>query len=50
MALEAMEVAFRSNMHMDIMVIEVADVKFEVKIGLQDYNHCCTLVCGAIAL
>ena len=29
MALEAMEGAFRSNMHMDIMVIEVADFKSE---------------------
>ena len=38
-----------ANIHIPTMVIEVADFKSEIKIGLRYYYHCCTLVYRAIA-
>ena len=42
--------AVRDNMHICTRVIEVAEFKSEVKIGLRYYHHCRTLVFRAIAL
>ena len=39
-----------ANIHIPTMVIEVADFKSEIKIGLSKYNYCRTLVFRAIAL
>ena len=48
MASEASKEAVRGNMHIGTRVIEVAEFKSEVKIGL--YHFCRTLVSRAIAL
>ena len=38
------------NIHIQTRIIQVADFKSEVKIGLPKYNYCRTLVFRAIAL
>ena len=50
MALEAIKVAHTGNMHMDFRVAEVPDYKSYVKFDPYGCNHCCQLICKAIAL
>ena len=49
-ALEAIKVAHTGNMHMDFRVAEVPDYKSYVKFDPYGCNHCCQLICEAIAL